>query len=243
MKDHVLIVNSPERDGVRYLRLLVEQIRKTPALEDQPIQLFSDSFQDGLPNELSQLGVVQHLGEPEGRESLAEVDVEDANFIIVMAVNTYSIRSDSLTLDILDKLSSFNIKGHVIAECVQDENRQRFLKQGANAVIRPMRAYPELMVRAMAAPGTEVILEDLFNHQGAHPKRFDLEIPAQPWGKLAARMLLAGLGTPIGYMNAKQVVVTNPDAGHQTDGTGIFLMVNQNTVPSLEEVQRCVQQV
>ena len=243
MKDHVLIVNSPERDGVRYLRLLVEQIRKTPALEDQPIQLFSDSFPDGLPNELSLLGVVQHLGEPEGRESLAEVDVEEANFIIVMAVNTNSIRSDSLTLDILDKLSSFNIKGHVIAECVQDENRQRFLKHGANAVIRPMRAYPELMVRAMAAPGTEVILEDLFNHQGAHPKRFDLEIPVQPWGELAARMLLAGLGTPIGYMNAKQTVVTNPDAGHQTDGTGIFLMVNQDTVPSIEEVQRCVQQV
>lgn len=243
MKDHILIVNSPERDGVRYLRLLVEQIRHTPALEDLPIQVFSDSFPEGLPNELTQWGVVQHLGEPEGRESLTEVDVEDASFIIVMAVNTLSIRSDSLTLDILEKLSSLKIKGHVIAECVQDENRERFLKHGANAVIRPMRAYPELMVRAMAAPGTEVILEDLFNHEGAHPKRFDLDIPAQPWGELAARLLLAGLGTPIGYMDTEQAVVTNPDARHQANGTGIFLMVNQDTVPSIEDVQHCVQQI
>ena len=243
MKNHIVVVNSPERDGVRYLRLLVEQIRNTPVLEDLPIQVFADSFPDGLPNELSQWGVVQHYGEPEGRESLANVDVEDASFIIVMAVNTHNIRSDSLTLDILDKLSSYELKGHVIAECVQDENRERFLKHGANAVIRPMRAYPELMVRAMAAPGTEVILEDLFDHKGAHPKRYDLEIPAQPWGELAARLLLAGFGTPIGYMDAKQTVVTNPDARHQADGTGIFLMVNQDTVPSIEEVQRCVLQV
>jgi voltage-gated potassium channel len=240
MKNHIVIVNSPERDGVRYLRMLVEQIRNTPVLEDLPIQVFSDSFSEGLPNEIAQWGVALHHGQPEGRDMLGEVDVEQADFIIVMAVNTQSLRSDSLTLDVLDKLSRYKLAGHVIAECVQDENRERFLRHGANAVIRPMRAYPELMVRAMAAPGTEMILEDLFTHEGVHPKRYDLAIPSQPWGELAARLLLAGLGTPIGYLNADQRVITNPEAGKQVDGTAIFLMVNQDTVPSVEDIQDCM---
>ena len=240
MKNHIVIVNSPEQDGVRYLRLLVEQIRNTPALEEYPIQVFSDAFPEGLPGELAKWGVVLHHGQPEGRDNLADVDIESAEFIIVMAVNTHSIRSDSLTLDILDKLSDFNLTGHVIAECVQDDNRERVLKHGAHAVIRPVRAYPELMVRAMAAPGTEVILEDLFTHEGVHPKRYDLDIPEQPWGELAARLLLAGLGTPIGYMDADQLVVTNPTANQQVDGSAIFVMVNHDTVPSIEAIAQCV---
>ena len=240
MNNHIVIVNSPESDGVRYLRMLVEQIRNTPVLEALPIQVFSDSYPEGLPNELSQLGVVQHYGQPEGRESLDQVDVKEASFIIVMAVNNHDIRSDSLTLDILDKLSCYELQGHVIAECVQDENRERFLKHGANAVIRPMRAYPELMVRTMAAPGTEVILEDLFTHEGTHPERYDLTIPSQPWGQLAARLLLAGLGTPIGYMNVDDIVITNPNANHQVEGKGIFLMVNQDTIAPIAEIQQCV---
>jgi len=240
MKNHIVIVNSPEQEGVPYLRMLVEQIRNTPALEDYPIQVFSAAFPDGLPDELAQWGVVLHHGQPEGGDSLTEVDIENADFIIVMAVNTHSIRSDSLTLDILDKLSELNLTGHVIAECVQDDNRERVLKHGAHAVIRPVRAYPELMVRAMAAPGTEVILEDLFTHEGVHPKRYDLDIPQQPWGQLAARLLLAGLGTPIGYMDGNRVVVTNPAASRQVDGSAIFLMVNHDMVPSAEVIAECV---
>ena len=99
-----------------------------------------------------------------------------------MSEDTTDYRSDSLTLDVLDQLSFFEDKGYIIAECVQEANRKRLLERGANAVIRPVRAYPELMVRAMAAPGTEAILEDLFRHQGNHPRRYDIDFSENNWG-------------------------------------------------------------
>jgi len=44
-------------------------------------------------------------------------------------------------------------------ECVDDENRHRLYSIGARVVLRPTRSYPEIVVRAMVAPGFEAIIE------------------------------------------------------------------------------------
>ena len=240
MKDHIVIVNTPDKDSSRYLQILVEQIRKSDGLEDYPIQIFSASYPEGLPDDLASLGVVLRQGRPEGQMGMDEVDVEDAAFIIVLAADTSDFRSDSITLDILDQLRRYKLRGYVIAECVQEQNRSRLREFGANAVLRPVRAYPELMVRAMAAPGTEQILEDLFQHQGVHPHRYDIDIPSQPWGQLAARLALDGLGTPLGYVDADNNVVTNPAGEQVISGGAIFLMVSHDRIPESASVARCV---
>ncbi|MEZ7958373.1 MAG: potassium channel family protein [Pseudomonadales bacterium] len=243
MDNHIVIINTPDKDGDRYLQILVEQIRRSTSLEEYPILIFSPNYPDGLPSELASLGVVLKHGEPEGRVSLAEVDVEKAAFIVVLTVNASDYRSDSLTLDILDQLKQFNVPGHVIAECVQDENRTRLRAHGANAVLRPVRAYPELMVRAMAAPGTESILEDLFQHQGVHPRRYDVAIPDQNWGALASRLLVNGMGTPLGYLNLDNEIVTNPGVDNPIQGTALFILVNHDRVPSISDVSKVVDAV
>jgi len=240
MQDHILIVNTPDKDSSRYLQILVEQIRKSEGLEEYPIQIFSPNYPDGLPNELASLGVVLRNGRPEGDTGLDEVNVEDAAFIIVLAADSSDDRCDSLTLDILDQLRQFKLTGHVIAECVQEQNRDRLRSFGADAVLRPVRAYPELMVRAMAAPGTETILEDLFQHHGVHPHRYDIEIPSQPWGRLAARLVLDGIGTPLGYVDDNNKVVTNPIGEQVITGGALFLMVSHDRVPDGADVARCV---
>ncbi len=240
MKNHIVIINTPDTDGSRYLQTLVEQIRNSASLEDYPIQILSPHYADGLPNELNSLGVVLRQGRPEGRAKMDEVDVENAAFVIVLAVDASDYRSDSLTLDILDQLKQFEVSGYVIAECVQDENRDRLRAHGAGAVLRPVRAYPELLVRAMAAPGTETILEDLFKHEGVHPRRYNLDIPEQTWGKLAARLVLNGLGTPLGYVDRMNNIVTNPDAGELISGDAMFIMVNHDKIPENQAIQRCV---
>jgi len=242
MKNHIVIINSPDNDGTRYLQGLVEQIRNSSSLEEYPVQILTSNFIDGLPNELSSLGVVLRRGQPEGRSDLSEVDVENAAFIIVLAVDSNDYRSDSLTLDILDQLSQFKLSAHVIAECVQDANRSRFRKHCANAVIRPVRAYPELMVRAMDAPGAELILENLFEHEGAHPRRYDVSIPEQPWGELAVRIMAAGLGTPLGYLDLENEIVINPAPHVVAIGKSIFLMVNHDQIPKLEDIEAIVTQ-
>ena len=240
MKDHIVIINTPDTDGVRYLQRLVEQIRKSASLTGHPVQILSPDFPVGLPHELTSLGVVLHQGEPEGRAQLHEVDVEEAAFILVLAVDATDYRSDSATLDILDQLKQYDLKGHVIAECVQDENRSRLVAHGSNAVLRPVRAYPELLVRTMAAPGTEEILENLFQHQGVHPHRYAVDLPSQTWGRLAARIILAGLGTPLGFVSNSNQVITNPKADSDVQGKAIFILVNHDLIPDLSDVQQCV---
>ena len=240
MKDHIVIVNTPEFNGARYLRILVEQIRGTPKLTDYPIEVLSASFTDGLPPDISAMGVVLHHGRPEGRADLADVDIALASYIILMAVDTSDYRSDSLTLDVLDQLKSFDVQAHIVAECVQESNRVRLKRNGAHAVIRPVRAYPELMVRALAAPGTEAILEDLFQHAGNHPRRYDIEFTAKSWGKMACNILSQGLGTPMGYLDIEQQIVTNPPPDQLVSGTAIFVIASQDSAPEPEKVAACI---
>jgi voltage-gated potassium channel len=241
MNDHIVIINTPNLNGSRYLRILVEQIRGTPMLEDCPIQVLSPNFPDGLPNDIATHGVVLHSGRPEGRMSLSEVDVERARFIVLMAEDTNDYRSDSLTIDVLDQLGSFHDTGHVIAECVEESNRERLMKHGANAVIRPVRAYPELMVRAMAAPGTEAIMEDLFKYQGSHARRYNVPFKNQAWGELAARLLKNGLGTPLGFLGMDEEVVVNPKPGSVVSGRALFLMVSQDSDYQVDRVEDCLE--
>ena len=240
MQDHIVILNAPDRDGERYLAILVQQIRATPSLADYPIQIFSPNFPNGLPVSIASEGVVLRNGSPEGRESLDVVDVAEAAFVIVMSVDTRDFRSDSVALDLLDQLKQHDLKGHVIVECVQDENRDRLRRHGADAVMRPVRAYPELMVRAMAAPGTEVILENLLDVQGVRPERFDVGFPAQPWNSLAARLIQAGFGTPMGYIDTEGNIVTNPSTTEDVEGRGVFLMVGYGDVPDNAALADCI---
>ena len=240
MKDHILILNTPDNHGNRYLRLLVEQIRDTPMFSDTPIQVFSPHFPDGLPAEISSMGVVLHAGKPEGRSDLEETSVSEAKFIVLLAVDINDSRSDSVNLDMLDQLTGFDLKGHIIAECVLESNRDRLKRLGANAVIRPIRAYPELLVRAMAAPGTEAILEDLFVYAGNHPRRYDVEFEGKPWGALATLLLQKGLGTPLGYLDRELSLVTNPPPEANVSGHAIFLMVSQNSEVRHDVVLECL---
>ena len=190
--------------------------------------------------DISTHGVVLHSGRAEGKTSLSEVDVETARFIILMAEDTDDYRSDSLTFDVLDQLQGFSNTGYIIAECVQEGNRLRLLSNGANAVIRPVRAYPELMVRAMAAPGTEAILEDLFKHEGSHPRRYDVPFENQNWGNVASRMLLKGLGTPLGYLGVDDDIVVNPAPDLIVSGKALYLMVTQDSEYEPDHIRDCL---
>lgn len=240
MSEHIVVINVPDQNGERYLQILVEQIRKTNLLEHLPIEIVTSAFAEGLPGGIEEQGVVLHHSVPEGPEDFSEVDIEKAVYILVLAVDTNDLRSDSLTLDILDQLKSYDLKGYVIAECIQDSNRKRLKDHGAHAVIRPVRAYPELMVRTMAAPGSEVILENLFRHEGVHPRRYDVDIDQQLWGELASRLIALGLGTPLGFLDGSDNVITNPRAETLVVGKALFLMVYHDDIPTETAVKHCI---
>mgnify|MGYP000209091973 CR=1 FL=1 len=84
----------------------------------------------------------------------------NASSIIVLAKRESDKASDGRTFDILHRLKELGVKGRILAECVDDANRDRLIKAGADVVIRPIRAYPEMILRAFVAPGAEEIIEN-----------------------------------------------------------------------------------
>ena len=240
MENHILILNTPSAHGVTYLERLIEQICNTPLLEEYPIQLLTPSFSEGLPESLKALGVVHHTALPESCGALSQVNIDKAAYVLVLAEDAHDRRSDSFTLDILDHIDRLQVGAYVIAECVDDKNKERFRRIRADAVLRPIRAYPELLVRALAAPGTEQILENLFTFQDVYPHRFEVLLKGLSWGEVVTRLVCAGVGTPLGYIQQNNEVVTNPSVEEAVDGKAVIVMVSQSSIVNQDGVNRAL---
>ena len=244
MNNHILIINTPVDNSDTYLNLLVDQIQVTPEFEKLPIQLLTPHFAEGLPVSLRDKGIVHRNGIAEHDQDLMACNIDRAKYIIILAEQPQGRRSDSVTLDILEHIQNLNINtnipGYIITECVYQGNRERFERMGANAVLRPVRAYPEMLVRVMSAPGTERILEDLFQYQGTHPHRVEVNFENILWRDLACNILYGGFGTPIGYIDNDGVAVTNPLAGTQVSGKAIIVLVAQGQNLKASNILECL---
>jgi voltage-gated potassium channel len=240
MKDHILILNTPLVDGDTYLQRLIEQISSTPELKELPIQILTPAYPEGLPPDLQVMGVVHHSGTPTNSGNLEAVNASEAKYIFVISHNVASIIPDSQTIDILEHLNSIPLKAFVVAECVDDDNRKRFIRLAADTVIRPVRAYPELVVRAMVAPGTEQVMEDMFTYHGAHQNRYKVSLKGVLWKDVVCAIMQAGLGTALACVKPSGEVITAPHAGDEIDAIALIVMVRQDDEPSSESINTCL---
>jgi voltage-gated potassium channel len=240
MKDHLLIINTPEQDTQRYLTRLIEQIRLTPNLADLPVQIVSDHFEEGLPVEVRDAGVVHTHGRAEGANILDNLNIKHAKYIIIIARNFSDSISDSINFDILHRIAEFNSTAYILAEVVDDNNRKRFTEHGADSVVRPIRAYPEIMTRALEAPGTEQVLENLFTHKGDYPRRFEVMIRNMRWDEVVAKIVAAGIGTPLGYIDENKKAHTNPLPEKQVHTDSIIVLVNEAKKVTDEDASRAL---
>lgn len=239
MKDHILIINTPAIDSDNYLRKLLQQIRMTPALSEYPVQILTNKFNETLPKEIAALGVVHFSGGAENSENLCAVNVSDAKYIIVIASDHADPQSDSLTFDVLDRIQEIGTHAMVLAEAINDDNRKRLQRAGANIVVRPIRAYPGFLVRSLVAPGTEEVLEDFFTHDNAHMHRFDLRFQDQCWQELICRFVTSGAGIPMAYVIDGEVRC-NPEPTAVCSGDAIITLLNDGQTVTEQQVQACL---
>lgn len=243
MKDHILILNTPLHDGDQYLLRLSEQISKTPELCELPVQLLTPVYPDGLPPELQAKGVVHYSGTPTSSSNLRAVNAEEARYIFVISHDAFSINPDSQSIDILEHLNALQLKAYIVAECVDDDNRKRFLRLAADSVIRPIRAYPELVVRALVAPGVEQVLENLFTYDDAHPTSYQINMDGLLWKDIVCVIMNAGHGTALAYVKLNGEVETNPTALETVKGRALIVMVNHDEEPGEVQIRHCIEQL
>ena len=240
MKDHLVIINTPQNGGARYFMRIAAQLRSMPDYRDTPIMILTSQFPNGLPPELQELGVVHYHGHGDDPQALQAVHIGQARHIVVLARDENDALSDSYTFDIVHRLHEHQLAQRCVVECVRDDNRQRFRNLGAASIIRPVRTYPEIMIRALTAPGSEKVLEDLFDHANDHPHRYKVHIDDLTWSDVVCALIRANLGTAMAYIDASGEVFCHPSADQDIDGEGLIVLVKTDNTPTEAQIREAL---
>ncbi len=240
MKDHIVIINTPRNGGEQYFVRFASQIRAIPDYETVPIIILTRQFPSGLPPELADVGLVHFHGSGSDPDALKAAHAGSARHIVVLAADEADPASDSLTFDIAHRLTEANLGNRTTVECVSDQNRQRFKAVGVRTIIRPVRTYPEIMVRAIVAPGSEKVLEDMFNYQNDHPHRYDLKLDDLNWADIVSALVRHGIGTALAYIDNDDEVSCHPPTDEVIEGKGLIVLVKSQDTPSVQVVEEAL---
>lgn len=238
--NHILLINAPKYGGTQYYMRLVQQLRANNDYKSTPIQILTTDFSDSIPPELAELGVAHFHGSGTNLHDLSAVNVHEAKHIIILAKDSNDISSDSDTFDTLHRLSEFNLSNRCIVECVDDENRSRLAKLGAQSILRPVRTYPEIIIRALIAPGSEKVLEDLFTHENDHPHRYEVAITDMTWSEVVCALIQSNLGTAMAYIDQDNEVICNPLATDQIEAKAIIVLVKTEETATEHDVHTAI---
>jgi voltage-gated potassium channel len=236
---HILLLNPPTRHASAYLARLLREFRASRRFNPIPVQIVSGAFPNGLPDTLSEMGVVHFAGEAWDTAALRAANAPEADVIVVLAADDVDPSTDGRTLDIIDRLRTLGAGGRILAECVDDANRARFRRFGADIVVRPMRGYPEMIVRALAAPGAETILEDMFTSRGDEVWRYDITVSGCSWGDMVNTLVMANIGVPVAFrIPDGQRLRINPEPGTIVDADKIYVLVREGNARPDAEIER-----
>ena len=241
MAEHILIINSPKYNREAYFVRMVMQMRECGDFNETPIMLLNEDFIDGLPDSLRTLGVVHVTGLASRPEDLERAGADRARHIVVLARDEYSSDSDSYTFDVCHRLWERHAGPKTIVECVDDFNRSRIMDLDIRAVIRPIRSYPELVVRALVAPGSEVIIEDMFTHANDHTVRYPVWLEGERWADIVNAVVQANIGTPLAYVTKDGDVITHPDGDHHVHAQSLLVLVHTEKTPTAKDLHKAIE--
>ena len=228
MKDHIVILNQPKTDGVLYLERVLKDLRHSHhRLADAPVVLVSPGFEQGFPAQLERLGAGPVSYPLYRDEALSAASVDKAAVIAVLTQDSSDPAADPLVRDLVQRARALGCTCRIVAECVADTRRELLREAGANQILRPIRTYPEMLVRAMLAPGAEFIIEDIFSAAGDECLRHDVRFKLQ-WTDVINRVMKENAGTPIAYERIDGQVICNPEPTMLADATAVFVIASHS---------------
>lgn len=236
MSGHILVLNVPDENPTQYLCRLVSEFRASKRYRELPVLILAPDFPDGLPDDLQRLGAVHWTGGAQVPEDLAAAGAAEAAIIVVLARRDSDRISDGETFDILHRLREIGTKGRILAESVEDSNRERLRRAGASIVVRPLRGYPEMIVRGLVAPGAELLLEDLFTARGDECWRYDIRVSGLSWAEVVRRLVETDIGIPVGFRDAAaQQTRVNPPPDTVVEADKLYVIIREgNNRPDAE---------
>jgi voltage-gated potassium channel len=246
MSNHILVINTPSQQGEQFFVRLMKHLHQS-GMKSNTVQILTKQFPKGLPNQLATMpGLVHYSGSGTVPEDLLSVNISQAKYIIILAKQEDNRESDSITFDILHRLQALNLRKDalILAECVDDDHRQRFRQAGAEVIIRPMRAYPEMLIGSLVAPGAEQIIENLFSSLGDLYLRYEVTIKDILWKDIVCHLIQKDLGTAVAYINRETGQCdTNPHANQSITTDSLFIMTNDDKPITTKEIQQALAEI
>ena len=237
MDNHIVILGSPKNSAEGYFKKMISTLRSSDVEGAQSqIAIVCPDMTNGMPEEIRKMGVA-HVNEPiTSRDAFDKANVKEAKTIIVMCKDPEDPVADSVTLDLVARAREQNPTATIIAESISDDNRRRLKLLGADQVMRPIRAYPEMLVRAVLAPGAETVMEDLFDADGEEVKRYNVSLKGT-WGEVAARLITSDVGMPLSYVDQEGKVISNQHPGAEIDAQAVLVVVREGNIKKDSDVQ------
>ncbi len=236
MDDHVIFLNSPKNNPNRYFSGLMSEFRRSAIPEAQrPALVVCSEMQQGLPDEVEKMKLAHVNHVVTEKIAFENSNIAKAAIIAVLSHDEHDALSDSVTFDLVARAREANPEAVIIAEVVSDENRKRIMAVGANQVVRPIRGYPELLVRAILAPGTEHVIEEMFNTHGDECITYDIPL-RDKWMNIAMSCYSQDIGTPLGYTDMTGKVISNPNPNSQIEGKALLVLAREGNLKTDAEV-------
>jgi len=237
MKNHIVFLNSPKEVDEEYFYKAISGMRRSGCNRAKmPIIIVGTEFEDGISDRLRELNVDHVSSSDLSKETLEAASIKDADTIVILSRDRFDSTSDSINFELVDRLREMGIKSRIIAEVAQDHNRSRLRKVGADSVLRPIRTYPELLVRSILAPGSEKVIETLFDSFGQECIKYEIEIEDR-WYNILEKLSSNDFGVPIAYEDFSGAVISNPSAKRAINAKAIFVIVREGNVKKDKEVE------
>ncbi len=228
LQGHIVIVGS-ERDSEQHLCRMVAEFEHNEITADRATVLITQCWENGLPPLLENKDMRLVRGYGGDPRMLENAGVKKADIVIVLSWDENDIVSDGRTFDVIHRAREINRTATIMAECVDDANRPRLQVAGADFVMRPVRAYPEMLVGAMVHPGSGTILENLFTASGEQICCINGDVQGE-WAEIVSSYVAKDKGIPIGYREkGPGRIVAAPIAKTQVDAEALFLIIRRDS--------------
>lgn len=230
MKNHIIIVASVKEGAERFFERLARQLDLDPRYAECDVLLAGESFPQGLPESLSRRGWAPLRLCSHDVAFCEKTHASKALAAIVCSTDEKSEASDPATFELCARLRACMPEGaHIVAECVSDAWRPRVMS-AATAVARPARSYPEMLGRALCAPGSEQVVENLLDAGGETLLRVELSFKGK-WSAVGVACFQTEAGLPLAYQAQDGSVVSNPKPSEMVRAAALYLVAPEGSNP------------
>ena len=236
MENHIVVLNCTKEFNEDFFLTAMNQLRHSSLeLSSAPVIIVGESFQKGISNTLRSFNVATVTKSIHDNQAFAYASVLNAHTVVVLATHPDDPASDSVSFDLIHRLRDMGVKATIISEVVKLDSKERLLQAGADHVVRPVRTYPEMLVRTILSPGSEQIIDDLYDSFGEECIRYDVDVKGK-WADIVVKMVQNDIGTPIAYLGLDNQVITNAKPDEIIESAVIYLIVREGNFKSSAEI-------